>query len=121
DSSFGSNVSYIWNTGSNSASITADSTALYFLDVEDEVGCAFSDSIYVEIDSALFNIDLGKDTSLCKGNSIGLLYPNNKITSYSWSTGSLDSSIFLDSSQTYILTVSSYNCSFTDSIKVDMK
>lgn len=121
DSIFMAGTAYLWNTGSSSSSITVDSTAWYSLKVVDDALCSYTDSIHVQIDSSLFNIDLGNDTALCEGNKIGIIHPNNSITSYAWSTGSMDSVISVDSTRTYYLKVTSSLCSYTDSIAVSIK
>src|SRR5690606_13763869 len=67
-------------------------------------------------------IDLGNDTILCAGNSIELSTGNTDVgVTYLWSTGATTDTINVDSSGTYVVTVTNvYGCSNTDSIEVEV-
>ncbi|MAC96715.1 MAG: hypothetical protein CMC96_14580 [Flavobacteriales bacterium] len=117
DSTF-NNVSYFWSNNQNSASIAADTSGLYSLRVEDRYGCEFSDSIFVEIDSSLFGLTLGADTSLCAGNQIGLQLPADTISSYLWNTNDTSALLEVNTSGNYYLRVSNGRCQLSDTIQV---
>lgn len=120
DSNF-SSVSYQWSTGATSPSIIADTALNYSLEVVDAFGCSFIDSIFVTIDSGLFNISLGPDTSLCQGNSIGLVQQNPNITSYLWSTGNTNPTQTIDSAGLYTVEFSDGNCIASDSTQISIQ
>lgn len=115
------NVTYNWSTGSTLSLIQPDTSAIYSLTVTDNLGCSYTDSILITIDSSLYGLTLGSDTSLCVGNQISLLNPNSSITSYAWSTNVTTPSTLIDSSGNYKVTISSANCSVSDSINVLIK
>ena len=114
-------VNYNWSTNSNNSAIFVENSGSYSLTVTDNFGCQFSDTVNVTSDSTLAAIDLGPDTSLCSGNSIGLLTPISGIDSYLWSTNATDSSIIVSSSQKYFLTVTENSCTAVDSVFISIK
>lgn len=120
DSSF-TNVSYQWSTNQTSPTINADSSNLYVLTVTDQYGCTYSDSINVSIDSSLMGVSLGPDTTLCKGSSLSLKNSASSITSYLWSTGNNLPDQIIDTTGTYVLTVSNASCLVSDTINVIIK
>ncbi|MCI5059019.1 MAG: S8 family peptidase [Flavobacteriales bacterium] len=64
-------------------------------------------------------IDLGPDTTICKGDSITL--SGDHFGSYNWSTGSTNQNIMVSLSGSYSLTnYTQYGCTATDSIQVDL-
>lgn len=83
-------------------------------------GCVYKDSINVDIVSLY--ADLGNDTTICKGELIGLPLsvsdiPNN--TSLFWSNGSTQASIVVREPGTYSVTLSHPECgNFTDEINI---
>ncbi len=120
DSNF-QNVSYLWSTMETVSSIIADTSDNYILTVTDNFQCTYSDSIFVEIDSALINISLGSDTSLCIGNSFGLEITDTSIVSYLWSTGNTNPQEAVDTSGLYKLTVTNNFCQNSDSIQINIQ
>lgn len=112
---------YLWSTSEINKTIKVDSTASYSLQITDVANCSYSDSIFVELDSNLFGLDLGADTALCSGNSIAFESKVPNSTSFLWSTGSTDSSIVVDSSQSYSVSLSLGKCSISDSIYIEIK
>lgn len=120
DSSF-VNVNYEWSTGESLSTITADTAQLYRLTVTDDFGCNYTDSIDVGIDSNLFGLTLGNDTTLCAGNLIGLQNPNSSITSYLWSTANNTARQIVDTAGAYKLQVSNGLCFISDTIEISIK
>lgn len=66
------------------------------------------------------SIDLGRDTSICKGSEAIVLKDqnNNKMGSYVWSTGEHTKTISIVEPGLYFATVNVNNCYASDSIKV---
>ncbi len=121
DSNF-SNVTYQWSTGESSNSIQADTSMFYTLTVTDnQYGCESINGINVVIDSSIFGLTLGNDTSLCSGNFIGLQNPNSSIRSYQWTTGNRQAFQEVDTSGFYQLEVSNGRCFIRDTIGITIK
>jgi gliding motility-associated-like protein len=107
---------YLWNTGSTNRTINILQPGRYWVRVNNELGCAATDSIDV---TALYpkpSNFLPADTAIC-------IFPAYTITSkesfrqYFWNTGSTARSITVSKNGTYWLTVTdNNNCSATDSI-----
>lgn len=120
DSSF-NQVNYDWSDASSLNSLSVGSSGLYSLTVTDLHGCSFSDSINVKVDSNLYGLTLGRDTSLCEGNLIGLQSHNSKISDYLWNTSDTTAFIQLDTAGVYHLTYSDSLCQERDTVTVQLK
>lgn len=112
------NVNYLWSNGSTADSLLINSTNNYSLTVTDRLSCSYSDTISLSVDSSLFALSLGVDTSLCRGNYLGLINPIAGINSYLWSNGLNSPTILLDSSSYYGLTVTKDGCQVSDSVQI---
>ena len=102
-------VEYRWFNGSNSASITIDSSTIVWLEAANKCGKA-SDTIVVTKKS-LPAMGLGADTTICESDSI-VLDATVYNAEYNWSTG--DSTPFIiarDTSSIYSVTVTIDDCS----------
>jgi PKD repeat protein len=120
DSTF-SNVSYIWSTNEIVSSVVANLSNAYSLTVTDNFLCSFSDTVTVTIDSSIFGITLGPDTSLCRGNIIGLLNQPAAISSYNWSTSETSAFATIDTSGSYKVEVGNGRCLISDTIEIVVK
>jgi len=120
DSNF-QNVSYLWSNGDTTASIMPDTSGTYSLKVTDAFNCSFFDTLNFSIDSNLYKTNLGPDTSLCEGNLLSLKNAPSNINSYSWSTGSNQATIPVDTSGTYFLEFSDGFCTARDSVQITIK
>jgi PKD repeat protein len=120
DSTF-SNVSYIWSTNEIVSSVVANLSNAYSLTVTDNFLCSFSDTVTVTIDSSIFGITLGPDTSLCRGNIIGLLNQPTAISSYNWSTSETSVFATIDTSGSYKVEVGNGRCLISDTIEIVVK
>lgn len=120
DSSF-SNVSYLWSTGENTPSIQTDTAENYLLTVTDNFNCSYTDSIQINIDSTMFGLTLGPDTSLCEGNLLALQNPNANITSYMWTTGNNTSAQLIDTAGIYSVRVGNGRCFVEDTAVISIK
>jgi PKD repeat protein len=109
-----------WQDGSIDSVFYITQSGQYFVQVNDSLGCfRYSDTITVSIDSFAFYASLGSDTSLCSGNSIELVIGAQEATSYQWSIGSTSSSIVINNTGVYSLTVTNTNnCTAIDTISV---
>lgn len=109
---------YTWNDGTTDSILLVGFDGNYHLEV-DLNGCIKSDTIEVTF-NPLPVFDLGNDTLLCSGETIGLS-ANIPGGSYNWlnPSGNINSSITVSNKGTYILNVTLNGCSSRDSIFVD--
>ena len=116
DASGGGGVSYLWSTADVDSSITVGPvvTTLYYVDVTNFCGTVRDSALVTVIDSISF--DLGADTTLCNGSSLGI--GTSVAGVYSWSTGASSDSILVNAAGEYFLTVTASCDTVTDSITV---
>ncbi len=115
------NYSFVqWNDGFTNPTRIIDTVEILGYTLQDSLGCQRSSNLFnIFKDSSLLNISLGNDTSLCAGNSIGLISTPNETLSYQWNTNSTSALQIVDTSGTYILQVTNGNgCQNSDTISV---
>jgi len=112
-----SSGSYEWSTGSDESSITISEAGEYGLSITLN-GCTSSDEVNVSF-LAVPEFDLGEDISLCEGESTMLSAPVEG--EYIWSTGSTESEIFLEEEGWIVLEIFDGECSFEDSLFLEVK
>ena len=84
----------------------------YYAKSKTKLGCLFYDSVLITKRNLL--LDIGKDSSICEGDSI-LLSSNLSLSNYIWSNGSKDSFIVVNKSGIYhLFSKDSLNCIATD-------
>jgi gliding motility-associated-like protein len=110
-------LTYLWNTGENSQTITIDKPNLYSVTVSDGKGCSVSDEIYVELDS-IVNPYVNFDTTLCQGKFLTL---KNLDKSYqlNW-LNSQNDEIKVNSSGLFKAILSNNLCKDTFEVKVNI-
>ncbi len=115
------NYQYLWSTGSTDSVLQVSQSDTYILHVQDSVLCSFSDTVVVLVDSFPSKHFLPSDTSLCSGNTLGIYAGNYTIQQYSWSTGSTDSAIVLNTSGPYwVEAINSNGCINRDTVQVNI-
>ena len=98
-------VSYLWNTGSSTSSITIDTIGFFWVEVFNEFGCSTIDSIIVGLyPNAVENLEIGNDTIFCYGQQI-ILNAGSGYTFYEWQDGSTDSLFIADTTGIYYVHV----------------
>lgn len=105
---------YLWNTNETTASIYAENSGTYTLEV-DANGCLLSASIELEI--APLVLDLGEDIEACEGSSV-ILNPEINNATALWSTGETTSEIEITSAGSYTLELTQGSCNATDDINI---
>lgn len=93
---------YLWNTNETTQQITVGATGQYQVTVTQDK-CSASDTTAITFSTAPL-VNIGSDTILCKGGGI-LLNAAFPKSSYLWSTGSTDSSIYAFNPGKYTVTV----------------
>ena len=115
-----SETSITWSTGESTPSITVNEEGIFTVTVSNEEGCITSKDVEVEIVPAPI-IELGENFSLCQNQApieicpeLNTVYPY----AYLWSNEETTSSIEINESGTYSVTVSVANCETKDSITI---
>lgn len=110
-------LTYLWNTGDNTQTITIDKPNLYSVTVSDGKGCSVSDEINVELDS-IVNPYVNFDTTLCQGKFLTL---KNLDKSYqlNW-LNSQNDEIKVNSSGLFKAILSNNLCKDTFEVKVNI-
>jgi gliding motility-associated-like protein len=106
---------YQWNDGSTKDTLRVKAPGTYWGTITYQ-GCTVSDTINVRYLSAQ-GVSLGKDTTLCKGDSLQLAV-NIQGIGVEWSTGARTPSIQIKNSGTYWVKVNNGTCTVSDTINV---
>ena len=117
--STGAFSSYHWSNGETTNSITVNSLGTYSVTVNGVGGCTASTSQIVTVNAnPTPSIIPTGPTTFCSGDSI-VFYLSNSDSLYHWSTGATTSTISVNTTGTYTVTVTKNNgCTATTSIPV---
>ena len=111
---------YSWSNntkGSTASSISVSTSGNYAVEVTSSKGCKNSDSINVTFSNKL-NVDLGKDTTICFGQSIKL-DAGLGFSTYLWSSGETTATKTVSTAGTYSVNVTNSSaCSGSGSINI---
>lgn len=114
-------ISYAWNTGAGTRTISVNGTGIYGVNVIDPNGCKGSDTTIINKLLPLPAGFLFADTAICSFGSIELT-ANSSFSRYNWSTGSTSSVISITQPGTYWLDATDRsNCTGRDSVIVNPK
>jgi gliding motility-associated-like protein len=110
--------SYLWSNGSPDSSISVSQTGKYWLRVTDFCGLSSTDTIEVGTHNPV-DINLGKDTVLCPGESLRL---ETGITDYDvyWEDGTRKENRLIEEPGLYVATVANQCGSFSDTIEINI-
>jgi len=108
-------AAYQWQDGSTNASFIATQSGMYWVNVM-QGGCDSSDTINVYF-SPMPEINLGKDTTLCHGETLSL-NAETAGADYLWQDGSTNSGFTVVQPGTYWVEVYKSNCGTRDSINI---
>ena len=114
---------YEWSSGETTQAITITQAGKYAVKVTDNQGYSIvSDTVTIEVDDFSTMAKLGTDTTLCIGNSIGLVSHANEAIQFSWNTGETSPTIAIAEAGTYSLSATNaLGCVATDDITVAIK
>jgi gliding motility-associated-like protein len=104
----------VWNTGASGASLTVTQAGSYIAEIKNQCGSAKDTIVITQYASP--KVDIGRDTTIC--DSIMLSVGNGNYVSIVWNTGEKTSSIMVNTTGIYVVTVSNTNCKKLDSIHV---
>ena len=108
-------ASYAWSTGDTSATIIADITGIYWVDVSSGP-CSARDSLSITVMPEII-VSLGPDTTICHGDTL-VLDASTSGASYLWSTGSTGASISTHQTGIYWVEVSDGTCTVRDTMSL---
>ena len=110
-------VSYHWNTGAVTSSITTNKTGKYSVTATDVNGCKVFDSVRVVEIRETPDVKLGDDFAICEGAS-RILSPGT-YSSYLWHDGSTNNEYVASLPGTYSVTVTdAYGCVSGDTVEL---
>jgi len=110
----GTGDSYLWSTGETTSDISVNTSGIYTLTINLD-GCKNSDEIDLTI-KPLPEVNLGRDTVLCKSSPISL--SGGTGDSYAWSTGATSPSITVNETGIYTLSISKLGCLNSDTVSI---
>jgi gliding motility-associated-like protein len=109
-------VNYFWSNGSNDSLIVVANQGNHYVSAIDIYGCIGRDTLKLSVFPQQL-LNLGKDTSLCMGDTLHLNAGN--FASYFWNTGSTDSSMVIYTTGIYSVAVIDTNtCEYFDTVSV---
>jgi gliding motility-associated-like protein len=109
------NCTYLWSTGATTPTITATAPGIYWVTISNGA-CAATDTLSI---LAYQPPNVGSDTVVCTGQSL-VLDAGNPGSTYQWSTGAQTQTITVNTSGVYWVDVTSGNCTFRDSIDIQV-
>lgn len=106
-------ATYLWNTGSTTATLTTGSSGTYSV-VVDLDGCTATDAVVVTV-IPLPEVDLGPDTTVCADDplTVDATWPNS---SYLWEDGSTGPARTLTESDVYWVQLTRQGCTVRDTL-----
>jgi gliding motility-associated-like protein len=107
------------NNNDSTASLAFNKSGLYKVtgSITRQCGDTIKDSMLIHVNLSA-NIDLGRDTFLCTGNTI-VLHAGNQFSSYKWQDGSTDSVYAVTAAGKYYIDVTDFcNNTYSDTINV---
>lgn len=107
---------YRWSQGARTQTISVAKEGTYSVQARTAAGCLARDSVDI-VFRKLPELDLGRDTSICSGESIVLTAPDG-MESYEWSNGAITAASQVTEAGSYSVTVGQYGCLFTDTIHI---
>lgn len=110
------NANYLWSTGATSQSIIVSAAGIYWADVTKD-GCTYRDSLELST-KPLPVVNLGKDSTLCEGQTL-LLNAANTGATYLWQDNSVQQNFTVNRAGEYNVMVNLNGCTKRDTIKVD--
>ena len=108
----------VWNNNSNTISQIANSTGIYWVEVENSCGID-RDSISIIIETAPI-INIGNDTTICAGTAISL-NPGGTNSTYLWQDNSTTSTYLVNQAGIYWVDVTQGSCLVRDSIVISVQ
>lgn len=122
DCGLSGDYTYKWSSGETTQEISITKAGKYAVKITDNQGYSIvSDTVTIEVDDFSTTARLGADTTLCQGNSIGLVSCASEAKQYKWNTGDTTATLTIENAGTYSVVVTDEGgCSATDEIQVEV-
>lgn len=111
---------HLWSSGTNNSTITVDSAGRYLLAAYSPEGCPVEDSIKISIKD-LPKLNIGNDTIICEGQSLGILATANGVDNFVWDDGSIEYERRFTKSGRYWAKAQNLCATVSDTIIIDFK
>jgi gliding motility-associated-like protein len=109
------NATYLWQNGLTSSTLTATTSGLYWVQVNNTNGCSTRDSITITFNSVPV-FSLGNDQSICQGDTLTLNAAVTGSATYLWNNGATTPTIKSFQAGTYWCEVTRQGCVFRDTL-----
>lgn len=110
--------SYYWNDGSQASQLEALHPGTYWVISKSNTDCTWHiDSFKVKKQEAP-DLNLGNDTTICKGGSLSINLQQSGIDQYLWSDGYTGFERRISDAGTYMVTLQAGACSYADTLSV---
>ena len=109
-----------WQDNSTDSLIIINNPGSYFVTITDTLGCIYnSNTLTISQDNFTSSASLGPNISLCAGNFITLTSGASPSLTYTWSTGSNNDSLLINTTGQYsVIVTNTNNCVAKDTINV---
>ena len=113
---YDSTSTFLWNTGDTIPNLALADTGLFWVTIQEPLGCTLTDTIFVTGFADFPDVDLGADFSACDSATIDAGNPG---LSYLWSTGDTTQSIQVYSAGIYGVAVTNqFGCTTEGEVNV---
>lgn len=109
-SATGNNITYVWDGGATTPSITVNAAGTYHVTVSDG-GCPGVDSVTV-VRTTHAPVTLRSDTTVCPGSSVTLSPSGSPYVSYNWSNSATTATVNVSATGDYSVTVNDGTCTY---------
>lgn len=112
-------ISYLWNTGETTSSISVNSTGIYSVWATNAFGRITYDEVLVTFPELSLN---RLDTTICENDSIGISIETDFLYLYNWNNGLTEDTIFINQTGEYFAVITdSLGCSAsTDTLQLNI-
>ncbi len=114
-----SGLTFLWDDNSTDSTLLTTASGTYSVTVTDSGACSYADTISISYLPAL-QLDLGPDEKFCYETQVPIVPVTQNATTYSWSTGETTPTIAVDSTDTFMLTVTDGFCELSDTVFYDL-
>lgn len=114
------NYNYYWNNGSQAGQLEAMQAGLYWVISKSNTDCIWHiDSFKVKKQEAP-HLNIGNDTTICKGGSITVDLNQPGIEQYLWNDGYTGAERTITEDGVYLVTLRAGACSYADTLSVEI-
>lgn len=119
-SPYQNNYSYYWNTGSQASQIEVTQPGTYWVVSKSNINCTWHIDSFRVKEQHIAPVDLGNDTTLCKGGSLSVNVYQPGIDQYLWQDGYTGFERTLAAEGIYRISLLAGPCVYSDTIAIDI-